>query len=275
MAGIHTWLGWKDFHFNKRLAHSSVRCGFLFIVCSRRKGSGGEPGVRHSPPLNWTYFNAQVHSHSLQEWPDEVVCHPNSVLTMNGFLSFWLDDIMTLHTLNYRHTLLPLQPAQGEKKESPGHGKKESERLSGGGSWWGQKCPYLVISAWLFNSTFLLCAVKHRCVCFLFDFFLAVAVLFVSVILWCVFVFLKQLYFESSSCALVSVCVFFPPWHVCALSASGIAQALTAWPLTPRLKYRIFPIHSKEGARVRFIEFSREACWTCSVLLCKHVMASR
>lgn len=114
------------------MAHSSIRCWFFFIV---RDTAVSISQLYSTQCPNAAFCNVQVRSRSPQEWPDEVLCHPNNVLTMNGFLSFWLHDIMTLHTLNYRHTLLPLLPAQGKKKkkrDSPGHGKKEGKRLSVG-----------------------------------------------------------------------------------------------------------------------------------------------
>lgn len=82
--------------------------------------------------------------------------------SLNEFLSFWLDDIMALHTLNYRHTLLLLlQPTEGG-------GERENEREKGkreGGRWWGQSCPYLVILL-CFNPTFILLPTS---VCFSFS----------------------------------------------------------------------------------------------------------
>lgn len=81
-------------------------------------------------------FNAHVRSSSLQEWPDEVVYHPNNVLTMNGFLSFltaWYND--TTHPELQTHPAAITTSArekEKKKKASPGHGKKESKRLSVG-----------------------------------------------------------------------------------------------------------------------------------------------
>lgn len=61
----------------------------------------------------------------------ELTCHSFNMLSLNGSLSFSLDDIMALHTLNYRHTLLLLQPTEGKRKResrSQGKGEREVER---------------------------------------------------------------------------------------------------------------------------------------------------
>lgn len=49
------------------------------------------------------------------------------MLSLNGSLSLSLDDIMALHTLNYRHTLLLLQPTERRKRVSRSQGKGERE----------------------------------------------------------------------------------------------------------------------------------------------------
>lgn len=99
---------------------------------------------------------------TLQEWSVSYHSTLFNVPSLNEFLSFWLDDIMALHTLNYRHTLLLLlQPTEGG-------GERENEREKGkreGGRWWGQSCPYLVILL-CFNPTFILLPTS---VCFSFS----------------------------------------------------------------------------------------------------------
>lgn len=111
--------------------------------------------MRNSNACSHWNSHAWTHARLKQQmwWVISAACS-----SLNGFLSDWVDYIMASHTLNYRHTLLLLQPTSGEKRK----GRQEAE----GGTWWGQKTPYLVIHAFILTRhLFLSCFVTSTVKC--------------------------------------------------------------------------------------------------------------
>ena len=152
MSGKRIWVSIKQPIYSENLTQIWAT-GYIH-VCFMHEGTDTHiltKTLKRECPHTWIHtsnYTARVVS--------ELTCHPFNMLSLNGSLYFWLDDIMALHTLNYRHTLLLLQPSEG-KRERLGHSEKESGRQREGGRQWGQKCPYLVIHACVLIPHFFLC----------------------------------------------------------------------------------------------------------------------
>lgn len=87
------------------LSHWIYTC--IYVSCMRAQTFSPRP---------WTHEFTQVITQR-ELLVSELTCHPFNMLSLNGSFSFWLDDIMALHTLNYRHTLLLLlQPTEGKRE---------------------------------------------------------------------------------------------------------------------------------------------------------------
>lgn len=153
------WVLWL--HTHTHVAGVCLQWSMFVLTFLSRLKEPGQTTCYLSVYL-WTFVHEGSNTHVLTKTLEREWLHINNYTgravreltyqaftmhSLNRSLSFWLDDIMTLHALSHRHDLLLFQLTAG---------RRERERGRAG----GQKCPYLVIHACFCLCPFcLFCAI--------------------------------------------------------------------------------------------------------------------